>query len=134
MSDRPFDPASESYVNLATFRRDGREVRTPVWVAELDGRYYVFSEGDAGKVKRIRATRRVRLAACSVRGVVRSDWVDGQGRIVTEPDRIERVLARLRRKYGWQMRLADLLSRLSGRYDRRAYLEIELDPPVGPAS
>ena len=27
---RPFDPARETYVSLATFRRDGREVRTAV--------------------------------------------------------------------------------------------------------
>ena len=39
------------YVSLATFRRDGRQVRTPVWVAPHEGRLYVFSECDAGKVK-----------------------------------------------------------------------------------
>ena len=27
------DLCSERYVNLATFRRDGTEVRTPVWIA-----------------------------------------------------------------------------------------------------
>jgi PPOX class probable F420-dependent enzyme len=126
MSERPFDPARERYVSLATFRRDGREVRTPVWIAESDGSYFVFSEGDAGKVKRIRATRRIRLAACDVRGRVRSEWIDGSGRVVKEPARIERAYAALRAKYGWQMRAADWLSRLTGRYDRRAVLELTL--------
>ena len=37
------------YVSLATYRRDGREVRTPVWVAGDAGRLYVFSEAAAGK-------------------------------------------------------------------------------------
>ena len=126
MSESNWDPASEPYVNLATFRRDGREVRTPVWVAEADGHYYVFSEGHAGKVKRIRATKRVRMAACNVRGSVRSDWRDGTARIVSDAAVLERAYTALRRKYGWQMRLADLLSRFSGRYDRRAMLEIDL--------
>ena len=128
MSSHRFDPARETYVSLVTFRRDGREVRTPVWIAEADGHYYVFSEGDAGKVKRIRATKRVRLAACNYRGVVSGDWIDGRGRVVKERDVIERAHASLRRKYGWQMRIGDVLSKLSGRYDKRAFLEIELAP------
>jgi hypothetical protein len=127
MSQRPFDPARARYVSLATFRRDGREVRTPVWIAEAEGRYYVFSEGDAGKVKRIRATGQVRLAACDLRGGVRSEWLAGRGRIVAEPARIECAYAALHRKYGWQMAIGDFFSKLGGRYGRRAILEIELD-------
>ena len=126
MSERPFEPATERYVSLATFRRDGREVRTPVWIAADGGRCYAFSEGDAGKVKRIRANGRARLAACNFRGTVSGEWLDGRGRIVTEPETIERAYAALRRKYGWQMRTADFFSSLSGRYAKRAILEIEL--------
>lgn len=119
--------ADAAYISLATFRRDGREVRTPVWVAGAAGRLYVFSEGDAGKVKRVRATRRVRWAPCSVRGVVAptADWREGEGRIVSEPDTTAAAYAALHAKYGWQMWLADFFSRLSGRYDKRALLEIE---------
>ena len=78
-----FDPAVEKYVSLASFRRNGVEVKTPVWIAPMNGRHYVFSEGDAGKVKRIHATPRVRLAACDLRGKVKSEWVEGRARIVT---------------------------------------------------
>jgi len=38
--------------------------------------------------------------------------------------------AALRAKYGWQMRLVDFFSRLTGRYGRRAILEIEVDGPA----
>ncbi len=125
--------AEERYVNLATFRRDGREVRTPVWIAGVGARLVAFSEGDAGKVKRIRATKRVRLAPCNVRGKVHGDWVEGKGRVVQEPEVIQAAYAALRRKYGWQMRLADVASRLSGRFERRAILEFELDESGGGA-
>ena len=54
-------------------------------------------------------------------------WIEGRGRVATEPEVIERAYAALRRKYGWQMRLGDVFSRLTGRYDRRAMLEIDLD-------
>ena len=99
MRELPFEPGSERYVSLATFRRNGAEVRTPVWIAGSDARYYVFSEGDAGKVKRVRATHRVRLAACNVRGTVSSEWLDGGGRIVTDPVTIEYAYRALRAKY-----------------------------------
>jgi PPOX class probable F420-dependent enzyme len=137
MSPPDFDPATEPYVSLATFRRDGREVSKPVWIAEADGRYYVFSEGDAGKVKRIRATSRVRLAPCNFRGIVRGDrWLEGKGRVAKESEVIERAYAALHRKYGWQMKIGDFFSKLSGHYDKRAILEIELDAertPLGRA-
>ena len=121
-----FDPALEPYVNLATFRRNGREVHTPVWLAEADARYYLFSEGKAGKVKRIRANGRARLAACDLRGRVKSEWLDARARVVEEADVIERAYAALRKKYGWQMRIGDFFSKLSGRYDKRAIIELQL--------
>jgi PPOX class probable F420-dependent enzyme len=123
--------ARERYVSLATFRRDGREVRTPVWIAADGDRLYVFSEGHAGKVKRIRATRRVRLAACNARGRVHGEWVEGRGRVIgDEPPALARGYAALRRKYGWQMALADVLSKLSGRYATRALLELSPGAPA----
>lgn len=128
MSDAWKELGSASYVSLATFRRDGREVRTPVWVAEDGGRLYVFSERAAGKVKRIRATKRVRVAACDVRGGLKGDFSAGVGRVVDEPEVIERGYRALRKKYGWQMTLTDFFSRLVGKIDGRALLELEAEP------
>lgn len=121
----PLDPARERYVSLATFRRDGREVRTPVWMAGTAPRYYVFTEPHVGKVKRIRANGRARLAACTMRGHVTGDWVDARARIVDDPAIVARAYAALRAKYGFAMWVADMLSRLSGRYHKRVILEIE---------
>jgi PPOX class probable F420-dependent enzyme len=126
MSAAAVDPAKEKYVNLATFRRNGVEVKTPVWIAPMDGRHYVFSEGEAGKVKRIRSNPRVRLAACDMRGNVWGGWIDGRARIVEDTVLVSRVRAAFRRKYGWIIRLTDLLAGISGRLQRRAYIEIEL--------
>ena len=117
-----------SYISLATFRRTGVAVETPVWFARNDGKLYVFSESRAGKVKRLRNDPHVRVAACSVSGKIRGSWLEGSGRRVTEPSLIERAYTALRKKYGWQMILADGLSGLSGRIHKRAILEIELRP------
>ena len=121
-----FDPAAEKYVSLATYRRNGVEVKTPVWIAQVAGPYYVFSAGDAGKVKRIRATPRVRLAACDVRGEGRGPWIEAHARIVSDPTLIVEVRRALRRKYGLLMGLTDAMATVTGRIRRRAYIEIEL--------
>jgi len=118
---------AERYVNLATFRRDGREVRTPVWVAESDGHLYVFSEAKAGKVKRIRATKRVALAPCDVRGGLRGDFSEGVGRVVSEPEVIDRAYAAFLAKYGIVMRAANFFSTLTGRIHKRAMLELDIE-------
>ena len=116
----------EPYLNLATFRRNGRAVETPVWFAARDGKLYVFSEGSAGKVKRLRANPRIRVAACNMRGKLKGEWIEGTGRRVEDAGTVEAAYAALLRKYGIQMRLTNFFSRLSGRIGRRAILELEL--------
>lgn len=133
MNSPPFDPASEKYVSLATYRRTGIEVKTPVWIVRVAARYYVFSAGDAGKVKRIRATPRVRLAACDVRGNVRNGWIEARARLVSDPALILEVRKALRYKYGLLMRILDVIATITGRTRRRAYIEIELGDSSGGA-
>jgi PPOX class probable F420-dependent enzyme len=120
------------YACLATVRRNGVEVKTPVWFAAADEKLYVFSAGEAGKVKRLRHSPRVRVAPCDARGRVQGAWRDGIGRIVTDARVIARAQGALRAKYGWQMWLLDLFSRVTGRIRRRAWIEIALSPPGAP--
>ena len=115
---------TESYINLATFRRNGAAVETPVWFAILDGKLYVVTDGTSAKVKRLRATKKVRLAPCNVWGGVTGEWVGGTGRILADRKLIDRAHAALCEKYGWQMWMLDTVSSLFGRIGRRAYLEL----------
>jgi uncharacterized protein len=113
------------YVSLATRRRDGREVLTPVWMAPVDGRHFVFSSRETGKVKRIRNNPAVRLAVCDLRGVVKSDWLEAAARLVADDPATEALAYRaLRHRYRWQMSLLDGMSWLTGRYHRRVIIEI----------
>ena len=113
------------YLALATFRKSGAEVATPVWFAAVGGTLYVCSAGEAGKVKRLRQSSRARVAPSDARGRVQGAWRDATARLVTEPATIERAHAALRAKYGWQVWLADVLSRLTRRIGRRAWIAIE---------
>lgn len=118
--------ANERYVSLATFRRDGRAVSTPVWCVLLDGNFYCFSAADAGKVKRMRANGRAQLTGCDIRGQTHGDSFEGIIGPVTEAPFIEQIYRSLRAKYGWQMHIADFFARISGRYQRRAVLQISV--------
>jgi hypothetical protein len=114
------------YMSLATFRKNGAEVATPVWFAPHAGALWVFSAGDAGKVKRLRNSPKARVAPCDMRGRVLGEWVEASASIVDDPRQVQAAHAALVARYGWQMRLLDCFSKLGGRYDTRAFIRVEL--------
>jgi PPOX class probable F420-dependent enzyme len=83
------------YCLLITYRRDGREVPTPVWFGLAGGRLYVRSDADALKVRRIRSNPRVRVAPCTARGKPLGPPADGTARLLdqsADADLAERAL------------------------------------------
>ena len=123
------DLTRETYLKLATFRRSGAEVHTPVWFAADPAhahRLWVYTNGKSGKVKRIRNDARVRVAACNVRGNVHGSWLDARARIVEGEAAQQLGFDALAAKYGWQMTALKLLAQLGGRWKDRTILAIEL--------
>ena len=116
---------SGNYISLATRKRSGEWVATPVWFAPDGDSYYVFSAGEAGKVKRLRNFSEARIASCNMRGKLSGQWRDTRAYVLDSREEQQRARAALRRKYGWQMLATDFLSRLSGKMARRAYIRIE---------
>jgi uncharacterized protein len=84
---------------LATFRRSGVVVATPVWAAEADGRFYVRSERTAGKLKRLRNDSRVLVAPCTVRGKPLGAPLEATASVVA-PEREHIAEQALVRRYG----------------------------------
>jgi len=116
----------DAYVSLATFRKDGRKVATPIWAAPLDGSLVMFSAPDAGKVKRLRNSSQAELAVCDVRGKLLGDWVEAQAWLIEDPEEVCRAEQAMRTKYGWQSTLLDFFSRLSGKLSKRQYIRMKL--------
>jgi PPOX class probable F420-dependent enzyme len=114
------------YINLVTFRRSGEAVKTPVWLAKRGERFYFFTAVGSGKVKRLKNDRRIRAAPCGPRGRLRGEWIDGVARRIEDPTIERAAYAALLAKYSWQMRVLNFFSRLSGRIEERAILELEL--------
>jgi PPOX class probable F420-dependent enzyme len=109
--------AGQKYISLATFRKSGAPVRTPVWFGEANGKLYVKSRRDSGKFKRIRNNPAVKVAPCDVRGRITGPEFSGTARIL---NRSEEEVAKdaVNRKY-W-------LARLPFWSSMNQYLEIEL--------
>lgn len=78
---QPFDAlGGHRFINLRTYRRSGEGVDTPVWFALVDGRVYVTTPSQSGKMKRIRNNPRVVMTPCNSRGKPRGESVEGVGR------------------------------------------------------
>ncbi len=106
------------YLAITTFRRDGTEASTPVWFVsdDLRERLFVATGAKTWKVRRIRRDPRVRVAACTSRGKLKGEPIDGVARIVDE----ERFVRRLQEeKYGWQLWLAESVSAAMRRLRRK---------------
>lgn len=109
-------------VLLTTFRKDGRGVRTPVWVVHRDGKLYVRTGADAAKVKRIRRDPRVEVTPATITGSPMGPPLPGTARILEDGEWIDEALSR---KYRLQKVAVDFLLRRLGKTER-AWLEIEL--------
>ena len=111
------------FARLTTYRKGGKPVPTPVWFALAEGRVYVFTDVESGKVKRIRDDPRATLAPSGFRGRPRGEEVRVEARVL---GRAEHEVAdrALRGKYGWRYRLAQAVIDLLGKSARRAFLEL----------
>ncbi len=122
-TDRLAPFRDQKYLNLETFRRDGRGVKTPVWFVLLEnGAFYIYTEAESWKVKRIRRNPRVRIAPCTMRGTVIGAWQGATAQIVSGEE--EQVANRLLDRKYFLKRFFNLLTKLNRH--KRAMLKIEL--------
>lgn len=115
-----------NYLSLGTWRKNGEVVDTPVWFAPDGAHLYVFSAGEAGKIKRLRNSSRARVAPCTATGKLLGSWADATAEIVADDAEVKQAHQAFRRRYGWQMRTLDLMSTLSGKIGKRAFIRVTL--------
>ncbi len=108
---RSFDALEgHNHISLTTFRKSGEAVPTTVWFALVDGRLYVTTDPESGKMKRIRNNPRVVLSASNALGRARGESIEGVASPI-ESDPPERAERGLREKYGIWLAAFRLLSR-----------------------
>lgn len=132
MNDHGFSALEgHKYVRLTTYRRDGREVATPVWFAFPENagageRAYVVTGASTGKAKRIRAGSPADLTPSDWRGrpINGSSTIRAAARLLPDEESGPAEEA-LSGKYGLQYRAFDLVERrVSRNPSERVFLEL----------
>jgi len=118
------DIGNPTYIALETFRKSGEGVITPVWVVAEQGKLYVWTVLDSGKIKRIRNNARVRIAISDARGIPKTEWVEAQACVLDTPEDVAKQQKRIASKYGFQFQLISLMGKLRRDSALRAAVEI----------
>ncbi len=103
------------YISLGTLKKDGSVVRTPVWYAGVahgtsGSELFVTTEGNSGKVKRIRNFPDVEIAECDMRGRIKGNAISAAAQIV-DPTTETGLVALFQKKYGLMFRIMSLPGR-----------------------
>jgi PPOX class probable F420-dependent enzyme len=78
-----FGHLSGPYCLVATYRRSGEAIATPLWYGVDDqGRLYFRTYADAAKIRRIRNDPRVRVAPSTMRGKPKGPAAEGTARVL----------------------------------------------------
>lgn len=118
---------NEKYINLTTFRKNGKAIPTAVWFVVHNNLLYVGTGGQTGKAKRIRANGRAQIAPSDARGNAQNDLVPAVGRQVNDADMTGMIQAALREKYGLQYWVMNMMSPLRrNRIGDQVVIELEL--------
>jgi PPOX class probable F420-dependent enzyme len=78
----------QKYISLETFKKNGQGVKTPTWFVLHKNGFYVYTEADSWKVKRIRNNPRVRVAVCNIRGDIKGPWLDATASLIEGEERL----------------------------------------------
>ena len=116
----------EDYINLETFKRNGAGVKTPIWFVDDGQALFFFTNGESWKVKRLARNPACKLAACGVRGAIKGPWFDGSATLLEADADIDKVHGLLRKKYGMQMWIADVGSKVIGSRKKRLFYRIDV--------
>jgi PPOX class probable F420-dependent enzyme len=93
----------QKYISLASFRKSGVAVRTPIWFAEDNDRLYFMTSSKLGKYKRIRNNPKVTIAPCTIGGKITGPEFPATARIL-RPEEFQRARQLINAKY-WLARV-----------------------------
>jgi PPOX class probable F420-dependent enzyme len=112
------------FMQLMTFRKNGKGVPTQVWFAAdtSNGKLYVTTNKDTGKIKRIHHNGRVTVAPCTRFGKALGVAVQAHAREM-RPEEFARARAALQRKYGLTFGIFSFF--VDRRKAERTFIEID---------
>jgi PPOX class probable F420-dependent enzyme len=118
------DVAKSEYILLTTFTKDGRPKPTAIWAAPDGERLLVITQEQSWKVKRIRNTPRVTVAACDMRGNAKSEPVEATATVLDKAHN-GTVYDAIGKRYGLIGKTFNLFSKLRGGMKNNVGLELK---------
>jgi uncharacterized protein len=118
------DVAKSEYILLTTFTKDGRPKPTPIWAAPDGDRLVVITQEKSWKVRRIRNTPRVTVAACDMRGNPNGDAVDAVAAILDKSANGATYDA-IGKRYGLIGKTFNVFSKLRGGMKNNVTIELK---------
>ena len=112
----------QKYINLETFRKNGTGVKTPVWFVEEDDAFYVWTEANSWKAKRIRNNGMVKVVPSTASGEPTGEWVDAHAIADDSSEALVHVNSLMKKKYG----LAFIGFQTMGKLRKANYTQIKI--------
>jgi len=106
---------NEKYINLETYRKNGKTVHTPVWFVISDDLIQVITGEKTGKVKRLKNNPKVKFAKCRFKGELKGDWHSSVSKFLDD-DQVQKILKLRKKKYGFFSSFVASLSKSKGNY------------------
>ena len=117
--------ADEATVSLATQKRDGSQILTPLWLAGYNGKLYMRTIEGSAKVLRIANFPEVSLAPCTWEGDIIGQRYDAVARLMSEDEAlISAAENALQSKYGAERTKMTRMMKQQG--TALCYLELSL--------
>jgi len=104
---------SEKYISVETYRKNGDSVKTPVWFTIKDNQIFVVTRDQTGKVKRLKNDTQVKIATCTIKGVIKGKWISGTAEIL-DMEKTKEAVKRRDKKYGFFSKMARFLTKNKG--------------------
>jgi PPOX class probable F420-dependent enzyme len=99
------------YINLESYKKNGKAVRTPVWFVEDKGVIYVRTDQNSGKMKRMRNNNHILIVPSDFRGKPKGSWIKAEINIASTNEK-ERANKLLDQKYGLQAKILKLIYKI----------------------
>ena len=116
--------AKSEYILLTTFTKDGRPKPTAIWAAPQGDGLVVITQEKSWKVKRIRNTSRVTIAACDRSGKPKGEAVEAIATILDKSANGATYDA-IGRRYGLVGKTFNVFSKLRGGMKNNVTIEIK---------
>jgi hypothetical protein len=115
---------SGPFIALQTYRKNGEKVNTPVWVCEIEGALYIWTDVNSWKVKRIRKRSDVDICESDMRGNPKGEWVSSTAIVRDDPTINKLVRKAMIKKYGLQFHMMELTQKISRTFSPHVAIEI----------